>query len=289
MSQRVLVTGAAGRLGSRTASLLHQQGFTVTATDLAAAPNNEMTFIQADLLDPAAATALTEGADAVVHFGNHPGLGGRRAQDVFNENVTMNENVFHAAAECGVKRLVFSSTLQLIGSHLDPRTVINQAPEPSWPLTGDTPPAPSNLYALSKAVTEAVLRFYAERCGIDAVALRFPLLHNHEDWSRVSAGEETAIDIFEGFTGLTYDDAAALVLAILRSDLPGYRCYAPATSHRHADHTMSELVSRFYPDAPRHLDDLVDISRITEETGWQLGDYPHPSTDPSKDEEADPS
>jgi len=286
---RVLVTGAAGRLGSRTASLLHREGFAVTATDVVMGVDNDVPTVLANLVDPAAATEVVRGSDAVIHFGNHPGLHGRRAQDVFNENVAMNENIFQAAAECGVERLVFSSTLQLVGSHVDERTVIVDAPRPQLPFRGTTPPAPSNLYALSKTVSELMLRYYAGRCGIDSVALRFPMLHNHEDWCRVGSGDETDTDIVEGFTGLTYDDAAALVLAILRTtDLPGYRCYEPATAHRHLDLSVPELVGTFYPDASSDLDDLVDISRITSETGWQLGDYQQPKTDPTNGEAGNP-
>lgn len=271
---RVLVTGAAGRLGSRVAARLSEAGLVITATDVVEAEDGTERFIQADLLDPAAASELVKDNEAVVHLGNHPGLGNRRPQDVFNENVSMNENVFQAAAECGVRRLVFSSTLQLIGSHVDERTVVTPPWQQQLPMNSDTPPNPSNLYALSKTVSEVMLRYYAERCGIDSVAVRFPMLHNHDDWCRVGSGDETETDILEGFTGLTYDDAAALVAAILRADLRGYRCYAPATTHRHLDLTVPQLLRKFYPDAPSGLPDLVDVSQISAETGWQLGDYP---------------
>ncbi len=279
MTGRVLVTGAAGRLGSRVATHLHVAGFVVAATDVVEPQDPTHQFTRADLLDSSAVSALVEGCETVVHLGNHPGLGGRRPQDVFNENVTMNENVFQAAAESGVQRLVFSSTLQLIGSHLDDRTVVTRAQQPELPMDSQTPPNPSNLYALSKTVSEVMLRYYAERCGIDCVALGFPMLQNHDDWCRVGSGDETETDILEAFTGLTYDDAAELVRAVLRADLPGYRCYAPATAHRHLDMTVPELVKKFYPDASPGLTDLVDVTQITAETGWKLGDYPRVTID----------
>ena len=73
------------------------------------------------------------------------------------------------------------------------------------------------------------------RHGIDAVAIRFPMLHHHDARCRVASGDETETDILEAFTGLSYDDAAELVLATLRAPTPGYRCYMPATTHRHLD------------------------------------------------------
>ena len=80
-----------------------------------------------------------------------------------------------------------------------------------------------------------MLRYYAERCGIDCIALRFPLLHYSEDRVRVSSGQERPNDILEGFTGLSYEDAARLFLAVVRTDLPGYRVYMPGVAHRHRD------------------------------------------------------
>ena len=270
---RVLVTGAAGRLGRTVALLLHHEGYDLLATDVVDGGAVPYPFERADLLDHEAVCRLLQGIDVVLHIGNHPGIGSRPPQLVFNQNVAMNENVFQGAAELGVSRIVFASTLQLIGSHIDDRTVINEPASPTYPMDGGTQPDPSNVYALSKTVSEVMLRYYAERCGIDCVALRFPLLHNHQDSVGVSRGEERFTDILEGFSGLTYDDAAGLFLAVIRTSLPGYRVYMPGTSHRHRDLALPDLIRTFYRDLPDTTPDLLDVSRIGEETGWQ------PSTD----------
>lgn len=271
---RVLVTGAAGRLGSRVSALLHREGFEVVATDVANAGDTEWEFVHADLLDADSTDGLLVDVDAVVHLGNHPGLVLRRPQQVFAENIAMNSNVFQSAAEHGTNRIIFSSTLQLIGSHVDDRTVETAPRQPELPMHGGTVPDPSNLYALSKSASEMMLRYYAERCGIDSVAIRFPMLHNHDERCLVGAGDETATDILEAFTGLTYDDAAGLVVATIRAQTSGYRCYMPATAHRHLDLALPELLQTFYPDVSPELTDLVDISQIVDETGWTLGtDY----------------
>ncbi len=269
----MLVTGAAGRLGSTVASLLHREGYTVAATDIVDAGDVPYRFQQADLLDHKVALELLEGVDVLLQIGNHPGFGDRPPQAVFSENISMNGNMFQGAAERGVGRIVFASTLQLVGSHIDERTVVNEPAVPHYPLDGDTVPDPSNLYALSKTVSEVMLRYYATRCGIDCVALRFPLLHNNEDRVGVTLGEECYTDILEGFSGLTYHDAAALFLAILRADLPGYRVYMPGTSHRHQTLAIPDLLRTHYPSVSSSLPDLIDVSKIHEETGWQ------PSTD----------
>ncbi|NNF53959.1 MAG: NAD(P)-dependent oxidoreductase [Acidimicrobiales bacterium] len=265
----VLVTGAAGRLGRTVSSLLHREGYNVAATDIVDAGDVSYAFRQADLLDHEVALGLLEGIDVLVHLGNHPGFGERPPQVVFNENTSINANMFQGAAEGGVERIVFASTLQLVGSHIDERTVLNRPALPNYPLDGETVPDPSNLYALSKTVSEVMLRYYATRCGIDCVALRFPLLHNNETSVAVASGEECYTDILEGFSGLTYRDAADLFLAVLRADLPGYRVYMPGTSHRHRTLAIPDLLRTHYPSVPPSLPDLIDVSKITEETGWK--------------------
>jgi nucleoside-diphosphate-sugar epimerase len=281
---RVLVTGAAGRLGSTVASLFHAEGFDMLATDVVDVHDVPYRFERADLLDHVAVSALLDDVEVVVHIGNHPGIGPRAPQLVFNENIAMNENVFQGAAEHGVARILFASTIQLIGSHVDERTVVEPPARPTFPLSGHTPPTPSNVYALSKTVSETMLRYYADRCGIQCTSLRLPLLHHHQDSILVDSGRERPDDITEGFTGLAYDDAAALFLAVVRAELTGYRVYLAGTAHRHRDLDLPDLVRAFYPDVAPDIDDLVDVTAITDETGWRpsagYDRRSHPTTRP---------
>lgn len=283
MSPRVLVTGAAGRLGRAVSGLLFEEGYDFVGTDIIDPGEVPYAVRPADLLDQSAVSRLLEGVDVVMHLGNHAGLGPMPPQVVFGQNTTMNTNVFQAAAEQGVGRIVFASTLQLVGSHVDSRTVVDPPPSPSFPLSGDTPAQPANLYALSKAVAEQMLHYYTDRCGIRCVALRLPLLHHPNRWPSADTGSESTIDILEGFTGLTYRDAARAFLAVLRADVAGYRSYMVGTAHRHNDFDVDDLIRTFYPSVPPGTPDLIDCSALTRETGWvAVDDYHHaPSQDPT--------
>ncbi len=269
---QVVVTGAAGNLGTRVVAALVSRGHLVVASDRRA-PAGELTarFVETDLRDHAAVTELVRDARDIVHLGNHPWLGPQPPQQVFGENVTMNANVFQAAAENGIERIVFASTVQLIGTHLDDRTVRTETRTPDYPIDGHTVPDPANLYALSKTVSESMLRYYADRCGLDITVLRFPLLHAHESRFRVARGEETLTGRLEAFSALSYNDAAGAIAAVLETRLDGYRSYAPAISHRHRDLAHAELVEQFYPghDPTRPL---VDFSELTHDTGWRPQD-----------------
>lgn len=277
----VLVTGAAGRLGSTVARLFHDEGYHLLATDVVDVGEVPYPFERADLRDHVAASTVLTGIDVLLHIGNHPGIGPTPPQIVFNENVSINENMFQGAAEQRVDTIVFASTVQLIGSHVDERTVATGPVRPVYPLNEGAVPDPSNVYALSKSVSEVMLRYYAERCGLSCAALRFPLLHHHDARFEVASGHERAVDILEAFSGLTYDDAAQLFLAVVRAGLPGYRVYLAGTSHRHRDLSVAELIDRYYPEVPPGTPDLIDISTVTEETGWKPG--------PGYDRPADPA
>jgi len=201
---------------------------------------------------------------------------------VYNENVCVNMNVCQAAAELGVKKIVFASTIQVIA-------VERRYPEdegmPSsltyLPLDGDSPANPRNTYALSKWATENMLEYYARRHGLDCVAIRFPYTFDRRYFETVSkrASEDAwhGYAIEEAFSYLSCEDASRLIAAILRADLPGFRVYFPAAASPFLTVPIGKILQRFFPGVPlrRPLDQLgslVDTSRIERETGWRPQD-----------------
>jgi hypothetical protein len=76
-------------------------------------------------------------------------------------------------------------------------------------------------------------------------------------------------------------DAAALILAILTSELPGYRCYFPAAPDTLTGESASALIERLYGNVPlrrprEQLRSLVDCGVITQQTGWRPGTVDDP-------------
>ena len=72
---------------------------------------------------------------------------------------------------------------------------------------------------------------------------------------------------------LSYADAARLVTALLDADLPGYRCYMPASLQTAPEYPVARIVEVYGADWPlrdprRAPERPIDISRITAETGW---------------------
>ena len=90
---KVLVTGAAGKLGSAVCASLLEHGHEVTATDHKHRDGLKSKLVLADLRDDIAVYALLEGCDAVAHLGNHANLmAGPSPQRLIAENTAMNAN-----------------------------------------------------------------------------------------------------------------------------------------------------------------------------------------------------
>ncbi|MEK7767530.1 MAG: NAD(P)-dependent oxidoreductase [bacterium] len=275
---KIVVTGAAGRLGSQVCRRLAGGPHEVRGTDMRYRGDVGVPVAVANLLQRESCYGLLEGAGAVVHLGNHPSPFGRNAQIVFNENVTMNMNVLQAASEVGVRRVVFASSVQAIAGSAKMGDSPRRSRLPYLPLDGDVPANPGNPYALSKAVTERMLDYYAVHHGMEAVAIRFPLLLTEEDADRqlARAGNWTSspwANLDEGCSWLPVAEAADLVAKALDAALPGYRVYFPALRENYLKKPAEDVARELYPDVPRTvagkpLELLVDTARITAETGW---------------------
>lgn len=272
---RILVTGAAGRLGHRVVEALVDAGHEVRATDVEPRRPLPVELVPAQLLERDACDRLCEGVETVVHLANHPSPFWNPPHVVFGENATMNMNLFQAAAERGVRRLVFASSIQTI-TWVQPRCA-GEVTIPYLPLDSDVPARPGNAYALSKVVGEDMCRFFVERHGLEAVAIRFPYIALEEPRTLRDPFKAGKLNGNEAGTFIYNADAAELVAALCAADLPGYRLYLPASDANLFRRPPAEVAAAFYPEVPlrRPLDgmaSLCDTSRIQRETGWRPRD-----------------
>lgn len=165
----VLLTGAAGGLGTLMRGLLPSYGYTLRLLDVApveplpGAEERAEETITADLADRAALREAVRGVDAVVH------LAGISLEAPFEKIVRANiegtYNLYEAVREEGVGRVVFASSNHAVG--YTPR------PREGDPLIGvDTPRRPDTFYGLSKCFGEDLAQLYWDRHGIETVSIR---------------------------------------------------------------------------------------------------------------------
>jgi nucleoside-diphosphate-sugar epimerase len=178
MGQRVCVTGASGQAGRAVAADLREHGYDVVATDaIVSRPDRQAGMLRADLTDFGQAVEVLRGTDAVVHLANIPAPGLETPAVTFNSNITMNYNVFSAAASLGLSRVVWASSETTLGLPFD-------VPPRYAPVDEGHYPFPSSSYALSKVASETIAGQIAGWSRIPFVALRFSNIMAPADYQR---------------------------------------------------------------------------------------------------------
>lgn len=163
MSMQILVTGAAGYIGSHTTLALLEAGFEVLAYDnlsnscaeslrrVEQISGKRIEFVEGDIRDRARLDALfaEHRVAAVLHFAGLKAVGEsvRMPLEYYQNNVAGSLTLFQAMAHAGVFRLVFSSSATVYGE-----------PE-QMPIREDFPTGiPTNPYGRSKLMVENLLR-----------------------------------------------------------------------------------------------------------------------------------
>jgi uronate dehydrogenase len=158
--QRILITGAAGDVGSRLTALLRDT-YQLRLSDVrtpAAVPGNAE-FVAADLTDKAAVARAVAGQDGIIHLGGFSVEGPWDA--ILNANVIGCYNLFEAAHAAKVQRIVFASSNHAVGFYPRRRKIGTEAPV-----------RPDSRYGVSKAFGEALGAFYAYKHGLRVTCLR---------------------------------------------------------------------------------------------------------------------
>jgi UDP-glucose 4-epimerase len=171
LTSRILVTGAAGFIGSHVAQALLDRGHSVRTIDNfstgsranLAAIAGEVELIEGDIRSYERAHTAARGMDVVIHLAALPSVP-RSIQDPLTTNavnVTGTLNVALASRDAGVRRVVFASSSSVYGR--------NEA----LPKSEDLVPMPISPYGVSKLAAEQYLMGFSAVYGIEAAALRY--------------------------------------------------------------------------------------------------------------------
>ncbi len=158
--KRILITGAAGDVGSRITPLLKAIYPEVVLSDLREPANcHGLRFVKADLAQVSEVAAAVKGIDAIMHLGGFSVDGPWDA--ILSANIVGCYNLFEEARKAGVKRIVFASSNHAVGFY--PR---------SETIPADVTLRPDGRYGVSKAFGEALGAMYAMKHGIGVTSLR---------------------------------------------------------------------------------------------------------------------
>ncbi len=179
MNERVLVTGADGFVGRYVCRKLIESGYSLRAgvrkvesiPDLQrAVPGLSDSSLLGDLGASPELRGPLAGVSAIVHLAARVHVmkesSGNPLQEFRRVNVEGTMSLARAAAEAGVRRFIFASTIKVNGD-----TTSGEA------FNMDMPPAPQDAYAISKWEAEEALRSVAAESGLEVVIVRPPLVY----------------------------------------------------------------------------------------------------------------
>jgi nucleoside-diphosphate-sugar epimerase len=162
----VLVTGAAGNIGSYFARSSHKRydlRLMVHSPDKpeAKAIAKYGRVVEGNLEDLEGMTRLCRGVDTILHLAASAGPNSVWETEVLPNNIVGCYNVFAAAKAAKVRRVIFASSIHAVSGY--PADVQVKASDPV---------NPGDLYGVSKCFGEALARYMAEQEGVSSICLR---------------------------------------------------------------------------------------------------------------------
>jgi uronate dehydrogenase len=162
----VLVTGAAGGIGTMLRERLPQYGHELRLLDAAPVPGAPGA-VTAPLADEAALRAAVRGTDAVLH------LAGISLEAPFEEilraNIEGTWRLYEAVRAERVPRVVYASSVHAVG--------FTPLPHGGPVIRVDVPHRPDTYYGLSKCFGEDLAQLYWDRHGVETVSVRIGSCH----------------------------------------------------------------------------------------------------------------
>ncbi len=165
--ERVIVTGGSGLLGHFVVDEL-TGGCAVSVLDIAA-PSQDVPYFETDILDPEGLRAALAGQEAAIHLAGFDDGKAPRDRGYFETNVQGAWNVFHAAEEAGLRKLVVASSSAAYGLGYD------RMPD-YLPVDEAHPLHTTGAYGHSKEAIETMARYFVRRGRLDIVCLRPTLI-----------------------------------------------------------------------------------------------------------------
>lgn len=265
---RIVVTGGSGKAGRWVVAHLRDLGHRVVNVDVVHDGSGHGDCLLADLTNLADCHEAIAGAEAVVHLAAIPAPDIRPAGETFRNNTLSTYNVFSAATERGVGRIVWASSETVLGLPFD-------EPPAYAPIDEDHPPRPETSYALSKLVGEHLAGQFARRTGVPFVGLRISNIMEPSDYARFETWQNDPQMRKWNLWG--YVDARDVAQAVARgieADVTGAAVAIVAAADTCMRRPSADLMAEVYPGVELRRpvegrETLLSIDRARALLGYQ--------------------
>jgi NAD+ dependent glucose-6-phosphate dehydrogenase len=189
MTQRVLLTGAMGRVGQAILNGIGEKYDWRLFVHNPPPEEPDHEYHIGDVVDEEAVAAVMDGMDSVIHLAGDP-----RPEapwgSVLENNIHGTKVLYQAVVDHDVERFVYASSNHAVGHFETERVPDVYREHDDFLLDGTELPRPGNFYGISKAAGETIGRYYHDEHGISVCNVRIGnLTKNHppEDYERGQA------------------------------------------------------------------------------------------------------
>lgn len=236
---KVLVTGSEGMIGSVVRQVLQDAGHEVIGFDIV---NGQ------DILKPEQVQNAIHGCDAVVHLAASLGFAEDTANDIMAVNLLGTWHVLTAAAEVQVKRVIFFSSVDVLG-------VFKGEKKPDYlPLDDAHRCYAATPYSISKRLGEEMCKFWTDSTGISTICLRPPGVFNAATYDFIISNRHANPEFewnpfWEYGAFLDVHDAAEAAKCALSCSFSGHvALLLCADDISSASRTSREMAQSLHPD-----------------------------------------
>ena len=207
---RLLITGINGLIGTILQKALEEK-HDVYGIDLEGEFSDRVLSVDISEYQQVAKAVEQLGPfEAVIHLAGDPSPQASW-ESVLKSNIIGTRNIFEAAREFEVPRVIYASSNHVTGAYHGYEPNLYKYTEPGPPIISPQDPVrPDSDYGLSKAFGEAVARYYSDRWGIKAICLRIGAVLEHDDPTKNSENRRI---------WLSHRDLVQLVEKSLSSDV----------------------------------------------------------------------
>ena len=250
MTERILITGAAGSIGTMLRPRMARPHRVLRLLDIAPIPHPQpgerIETVIADITDLDAIQHAAQDVDAVIHLG---GIASEAEWDrILHANIHGTYTVLEAARRAGGPRVILASSNHAVGFHPYSEGLV-----PDYVF-----PRPDTFYGVSKATNEALGSLYHDRHGMNVLCVRIGACIDRPRNHRMLS------------MWLSPDDCARLMEALLSAPDPGFRVLWGVSANTRNRFSLTEAHALGYrpqDDAERYADKLpppsvTDVDRF---------------------------
>jgi nucleoside-diphosphate-sugar epimerase len=259
---KILVTGAAGRLGEFVIGEAMTSRHEIVGLDTKPPLSNDARWVSIDLRSVQQLIDAFRGVDAVVHLarlrfpytsnGFDSGTGAWRYPDTsldaerYAHNTAITYNVLAACAEAGVRKVACGSSLAIYGFYYPARYDV-----PDYlPIDENHPLRPQDPYGMSKVAGESICESFARRTGMQIASLRFSGIASAAQYPTLLKRREDPLcrGIGALWTYVDVRDAARACCLAVEKDFAGHMAFNICAPTTIMNEPTAELATRYLPE-----------------------------------------